>query len=59
MSDNLTINDLHEGAEVYWNDPDDGICSGWYIIEKAITDEIVLLRNDAGSELEAYISELS
>jgi hypothetical protein len=47
------------GAEVYWNDPDDGICSGWYEIEEVIDEETFRLKNESGSEVEALIEELS
>lgn len=49
---------LHIGAEVYWNDPDNGECSGWYEIIEFISDNIVQLKNEAGSEVEAFINEL-
>lgn len=51
---------FNPGDEVYWNDPDDGISSGYYIVVKYITDEILALRSeDWSSELEAFESELS
>ena len=53
------------GAEVYWNDPDDDVCSGIYRIveihdprEEWNDDTVVVLTNDAGSEVEAYMYEL-
>ena len=43
------------GSEVYWNDPDNGICSGWRIIECQIDEETVRFTDGT----EAYIKELS
>jgi len=51
--------ELHVGAEVYWNDPDDGVCSGFYEIVEFRNDIYVLLKNEAGSETEVFIHELS
>lgn len=50
---------LQIGDEVYWNDPDDGMCSGVFKIVEFINDTVVLLRNDSGSETEAFLNELS
>ena len=48
------------GAEVYWNDPDNGECSGWRIIQEIISEDVVLLTNEKRNEYtEAYITELS
>lgn len=55
----MSIHDLHVGSEVFWNDPDAGICSGWYTIEEVVNDEVLRLRNEAGSEVEVYVQELS
>ena len=55
----MTIEELHEGAEVYWTDPDNGISSGYYHVVKIISEEIVLLKNEAGSEVEVFLSELT
>jgi len=55
----MTVENLHEGAEVYWNDPDNDVCSGHYKVVNIINDDIVLLKNEYGSELEAYVGELS
>jgi len=50
---------MDELQEVYWTDPDDGLCSGWYTIRTFISEEIVLLTNEEGSEVEAFVHELS
>ena len=48
-----------EGDEVFYKDIDDDISTGYYIIREFITDEIVLLSDSHGRELEAFITELS
>lgn len=55
---------LHEGDEVWWNDPDRGISSGVYKVVGSngrikTMDSIVLLRNAAGSESEVFAGELA
>ncbi len=48
------------GAEVYWNDPDDGACSGWYIIQSIKNNDTVVLTNESGESMtEVHISELA
>ena len=54
----VTMNDI--GTEVFWNDPDNGKCSGWRIISEIINDEIVALTDlDGNGYTEVLISELS
>jgi len=48
-----------EGDEVFYKDIDDDISTGYYIIREFITDDIVLLSDSYGRELEAFITELS
>ena len=55
----MTRDEVHVGAEVYWNDPDDGLCSGYYIVVEFRSYDVVLLKNHSGSETEAYCHELS
>jgi len=59
----MTINEankLQEGDEVYWNDPDDGLCSKWLLIETIdIEDGIAYILDCDGSYLECGVSELS
>lgn len=45
------------GDEVYWNDPDAGLSSGYYWVT-AIHGEIILINNNAGSEAEVFAHEL-
>jgi hypothetical protein len=48
------------GAEVYWNDPDNGNCSGWKVIRKFVSEDVVLLTDEEGAAItEAYVDELS
>lgn len=54
------------GSEVYWEDPDEGISSGYYRVANIHTesgeiesdDSILMLHSEAGSECEVYASEL-
>lgn len=48
---------LQVGKQVFWTDPDDGICSGEYTLTEIRGDVYVLDFN--GSEVEAHVSELS
>jgi len=48
---------LKEGQEVFWNDPDDDICSGLYKVFEA-KGEVVALINEAGSVVEAFDDEI-
>lgn len=50
----LEINDIHIDAEVYFNDPDNDISSGYYKVT-AIKGDIVTLDN----RIECFIHELS
>lgn len=59
---------LQVGDEVFWTDPDNGLSSGIYRVTRILTetgaveglhgDTIIALRNEAGSEVEAFLSEL-
>jgi hypothetical protein len=52
------------GARVYWNDPDEGVCSGFgVIVDAPPTDEleedsIISLKMDDDGEVEAWLYEL-
>lgn len=50
---------MEQGAEVYWNDPDNDHCSGWRVIQDFVNEDVVLLADENGSVTEAYIEELS
>ena len=49
---------LEIGFEVYWNDPDEHVCSGYGTIVK-IKGDIYCLKMDNGEEVEAFKYELS
>lgn len=57
MGENQDL-DIRVGDEVYWNDPDEGICSGYYKVSEVLGD-VFRLTNDSGAELEAFRHELS
>ena len=58
LSNKPNFAELDRGSEVYWNDPDDGICSGFYtVLSVNMMAETIWLGNDAGSEVEAYFDE--
>lgn len=53
-----------EGDEVFWEDPDDGACSGVYTVIGYITDEfsgagVYVLENGQGSQTQAFEWEIS
>jgi hypothetical protein len=50
--------DIFEGDEVFWNDPE-GLTSGFYMVITMNNPEIVLLRNESGTEVEAFRHEIS
>jgi len=45
------------GDEVFWNDPDEGICSGYGKVTE-VNGEIYSIKKDDGGELEAFENEL-
>lgn len=49
---------LHAGDEVYWKDPDEGICSGYGYFIRHINPEIAAIKKD-GVEIEVFLHELS
>jgi hypothetical protein len=63
----VRIHQLNVGDEVYWNDPADGLSSGYYSIRKINTDSgriesqetILLLANEAGSQAEVFAHEIN
>jgi hypothetical protein len=51
---------LHPNDEVFWNDPDNGLCSRHYLIaEIDIQDGIVRITEKDGSYLECSPRELT
>ncbi|RLI48950.1 MAG: hypothetical protein DRP09_21040 [Candidatus Thorarchaeota archaeon] len=63
------VRKLHNGDEVFWNDPDDGLTSRHITIQsikvlapdddKDYGDEIVCIHGKNGDELECFAHELS
>jgi hypothetical protein len=53
----VTGEPLRIGQAVYWNDPDNGLCSGYGTIAD-IQGDIIVLAMDDGGEVEAYVTEL-
>lgn len=62
----LDLRALDAGDQVTWEDPDDGLSSGVYYISEIVTetgqvtdyDDMIVIRNAAGSSAEVYASEL-
>lgn len=51
---------LNPGDEVFWTDPDEGICSKVYTIHSIeVRGSVVIIRDTDGSELECFTEELS
>ena len=46
------------GDEVYWNDPDEGTCSGHGTFVRHLNDEVAVIRKD-DVEMEVFVKELS
>ena len=53
------LDELGVGDEVYWNDPDENICSGVYKVKEIISKDVLLIENDAGSQVEVFTYEVS
>ena len=45
---------MKKGDKVYWNDPDEELCSGEYTIQ-SIEGDILFLVNNEDSEVQAFI----
>jgi hypothetical protein len=59
----MKIQNINSGDNLYWKDPDGDLCSGFFTVLRTIQsfgadDDMVILRNNNGSELEAYPHEL-
>jgi hypothetical protein len=50
--------DLRAGDEVYWNDPDEGACSGHGVFVRYDSDGVAVIRKD-DVEIEVFVKELS
>ena len=46
------------GVTVYWEDPDDGICSGLAVFVEYLNNEAAIVEKN-GVKLEVYVNELS
>ena len=53
----MQMRDINVGDTLFWNDPDDGICS-CKVIVKEIYDDSIVGEEHGGGELEAYPNEL-
>jgi hypothetical protein len=53
--------ELHNGDEVYWNDPDEGLCSRYYTIQTITVrvDGLCVISDKQGTDLECWAEELS
>jgi hypothetical protein len=53
------IEDYFEiGDRVFWEDPDMGLCSGFYTVQDILLHrDILVLTNEEGSELEVLANE--
>ena len=58
--------DIRIGDEVFWADPDDGLCSGTYTVDTILTpdglaaeaDDVLLLATSQGSLVEVFLHEI-
>lgn len=48
----------YQGDDVYWNDPDNGECSGLYRIAQVVDCDILLLERDDGTQWQVFTSEI-
>tara|TARA_R110002020_G_scaffold93177_1_gene224909 strand:+ start:479 stop:760 length:282 start_codon:yes stop_codon:yes gene_type:complete len=51
------LDSLREGDEVYWNDPDEGACSGNGVFVRYNADGVAVIRKD-DVEMEVFVKEL-
>jgi hypothetical protein len=63
MAMNLNqVKQLHNGDEVFWNDPDHGACSRYIIIQSTTVEkgsDIISVYGKDGSYLQCFAHELS
>jgi hypothetical protein len=55
----VEVGGLLAGDEVYWNDPDEGTCSGHAIFVRQHCNESVAIIKKDGVEIEVFVKELS
>ena len=53
----MEMKDIKEGDVLFWNDPDDGICSCMVTVKRKYGDT-VFCEEENGGEVEAYLNEL-
>lgn len=53
----MEMKDIKKGDVLFWNDPDDGICSCKVTVKKIYEDSIVC-EEESGGEVRAYPNEL-
>lgn len=54
------ILNLHSGDDVFWEDPDEGICSRVVTIQAIeVIGDVVRITDSDGAELECFAEELS
>lgn len=56
--DELNNNKFHHGDEVFWTDPDDGLCSGIATFIQLVNEEIAIIEKD-GVQIEVCTDEIS
>jgi hypothetical protein len=52
------MNKFHNGDEVFWTDPDDGLCSGVATFIQSVNEDITIIEKD-GLKIEVYTDEIS
>lgn len=53
------VRKLHQGDEVFWEDPDEGTCSKTIVIKEiSIKGDIVSITGRDGADLECFAREL-
>ena len=51
-------NKFHYGDEVFWTDPDDGLCSGIATFIQLVNEEVAIIEKD-GVQIEVFTDEIS
>ena len=52
------MNKFHNGDEVFWTDPDDGLCSGVATFIQSVNEDITIIEKD-GVKIEVCTDEIS
>jgi len=54
------VKTIREGDEIFWNDPDNGLCSRTYKVQSIeINGNIITITDPDGAVLECFANELS